>query len=125
MNLRILLPSLSDNVHHALEDASFTTAHDILFTPISQIYSRLNPGALSLSELTDLKAQVIQLVSAPATRGNELFTREEERKYARELCPCGVDELDTLLGGFGTHGVIEIAGGRRSGKSVDSIFTLR
>jgi len=120
MDLRTLLPSLSGNVHRALEEASITTAHDILFTPLSQIHSRLDPSVLSLLELTDLKEQVIQLVSSPARRGDDLFTREEERKNTCELCPCGVDELDALLGGFGTHCVIEIAGGTRSGKSVTS-----
>ncbi|KAF8518215.1 hypothetical protein JB92DRAFT_2121701 [Gautieria morchelliformis] len=115
MNLRTLLPSLADDIHRALEAAGITTAQEFLFNQDFQLYHQF-PESVA-TQIRELKAQVAERVSAPATRGDELFHREEEKERAREACLCGVDELDGLLGGFGKYGVIEIAGDKRSGKT--------
>lgn len=121
MNLQTLLPSLTGDVHHALEAAGITTAEDLILIPDAQLSQQFPDSAIPI---TELKAQVAALVSATAARGDELFNREETRESTREACLCGVDELDGLLGGFGQYGVIEIAGGKRSGKTVSCLEHL-
>ena len=122
MNLRTLLPSLAEDVYHALEEAGITTANDLILASRSQVYQQLPISVVS--QIIELQEQVAGQVSAPATRGDELFKREETWEGTRESCLCGVDELDGLLGGFGKYGVIEIAGDKRSGKTVSSMLVI-
>ena len=121
MNLRTLLPSLAEDVYEALEAAGITTAQDVILNEDSQLYQQL-PNSV-VTQIIELKAQVAERVSVPATRGDELFNSEEKREGVREVCLSGVDELDGLLGGFGKYGVIEIAGDKSSGKTVSSMLT--
>lgn len=120
MSLRTLFPSLVEEVYEALEAVGITTAQDVLFDQDPRIYQQL-PSTI-LMQITELKAQVAERISAPATRADELFNREEKKENSREACSCGVDELDGLLGGFGKYGVIEIAGDKGSGKTVSSVL---
>ncbi|KAF8591143.1 hypothetical protein K439DRAFT_1061700 [Ramaria rubella] len=125
MNLRMLLPSLADNIYKALETAGITTSQDLLFSQVPQLYQQLPNGVISLRELTELKALVAECASAPATRGDTLFKLEKERENSRETCLSGIDELDALLGGFGQHGVIEIAGDKKCGKTGSFFFFFK
>ncbi|KAF8525856.1 hypothetical protein BU17DRAFT_83362 [Hysterangium stoloniferum] len=117
MNLQTLFPSLPEGIHQGLLGAGIVTTHDILFSDISQLYQRLPSGLLSLRELSELRSDAAARVAAPATRGDELFTQQEERETIREECLCGVEKIDALLGGFGRYGVTEIAGDKKSGKT--------
>ncbi|KZT57683.1 hypothetical protein CALCODRAFT_483008 [Calocera cornea HHB12733] len=125
MRLRAVLISLSkgdlDYCDYAdiLEQSGLKTTDDLLFTSsTSEQYARLEHGSMSFTEFASLKEEVTKFMGAPGLTGDVAYMLEKETVSSRYKGYTGVPELDQLLDGFGHYGVIEIAGGRETCKTL-------
>ncbi|OCH86606.1 P-loop containing nucleoside triphosphate hydrolase protein [Obba rivulosa] len=120
MQLRTLIPSLPQALVDALDAQGIRTDADLLFSSSStDIFKKLPTGTISLREFNELVAQVTERASAPAVRGDEVFTAETKIRedIIDEDFHTGLPKLDELLGGLSPPRVVEISGDRGSGKT--------
>ena len=120
MRLQSLIPAIPGDLVAILEDCGFRTDTDLLFSgsPID-ILQKLPPGVVTLADLKTYIALVAEKTSARGIRGDELYAEQLQRQLDYDTnITCGVDELDTLVKGFGNGRVFEISGERGSGKTV-------
>ncbi|KZO90714.1 hypothetical protein CALVIDRAFT_522481, partial [Calocera viscosa TUFC12733] len=125
MRLRAVLISLAksgeDYSKYAeiLEQAGLKTSDDLLFTSsASELFARLEHGFMTFVEFASLKEEVAKFIGAPGLTGDEAYMLAKDKAAACYKGYTGVPELDELLDGFGHHGVIEIAGGRETCKTL-------
>jgi len=125
MRIRAVLISLSkegnDYSKHAdtLEQSGIKTSEELLFTSsTSEQYARLEHGSMTFVEFASLKEEVMKFLGAPGITGDEAYMLAKDEEDSRYKGYCGVPALDQLLDGFGQYGVIEIAGGRETCKTL-------
>ena len=111
------ISQLPKDLVDALGKCGIRTDTDLLFsrTPL-EVFHGLPDGTISLSDFLECFNVVTEVVSTPGVRAIDTFTRDAWVKT-------GVLIFDELLGESSGHEVIEIAGGRGSGKSA-SIFSI-
>jgi RAD51-like protein 3 len=122
-----LFPFLPGDLVSSLQHIGIRTDSDILFSAsTTDILQRLPPGTTTLRDLNNYIAQLTDKCAAIGVRGDTLLALEHEKKE-QELdldLGSGVEDLDTLLNGFGGSRVFEISGEKASGKTVSSNISL-
>ncbi|KAH7884633.1 P-loop containing nucleoside triphosphate hydrolase protein [Phlebopus sp. FC_14] len=119
MRLQSLIPTIPQDLVLALETCGIRTDTDLLFCGTSiGVLQRLPPGIVSLADLEKYTSLVAEKASAPGIRGDEELAKEllKNPQHVTDLT-CGVDELDALVGGFGSSLAFEVSGDRGSGKT--------
>ena len=118
MRLSSLIPEISaESVRH-LEASGIRTDSDLLFTPLLELYKKLEPNTHSLQDLARLCATVTELCAAPVTLATDLL-ESENHASARDIeLAVGDEAVDDLLRGLGGPRLVEISGDRATGKSV-------
>ncbi|CAE6461832.1 unnamed protein product [Rhizoctonia solani] len=105
-----------------LESAGIRTTHDVLFTPLPDLLSRLsNVQDILTTDIIQLQDEIALACAVPGSRGDELLEKEEsviEKMKPHMFAALGVDSVDTVLGEtlYGPY-VVEISGTAGSGKS--------
>jgi hypothetical protein len=123
MRLRALFKQLDHNedlnpLVSSFEQAGIKTVPDFLYAlPPRELHERLAPGTLSFANFLSLQRQATQLNASTALNGSEIFEEQANKRTRMSGGTLGVDRLDSLLGGFGTFHLVDIAGGHGSGKT--------
>ncbi|CCO28613.1 hypothetical protein BN14_02610 [Rhizoctonia solani AG-1 IB] len=107
----------------ALEIAGIKTTHDVLFTPLPELLSRLSTAQdILTTDIIQLQDEIAAACAVPGVRGDELLEKEASaigimKPYT--FTALGVEAVDDLLGEtlYGPY-VVEISGTAGSGKSV-------
>lgn len=119
MRLADLHPIIDTDVIEALENNGISTVEEIFLIPNDELFRKMaNSSSLSIQQLERFRQEARQRLSALGTRANKLFADEYEKEFKREKCYSGIVSLDELSDGFGMYGVTEIAGSKRSGRTV-------
>ncbi|CAE6464130.1 unnamed protein product [Rhizoctonia solani] len=106
----------------ALESAGVRTTYDVLFTPLSDLLTRLsNAQDILTTDIIQLQDEIALACAVPGVRGDQLLEKEESVMQTMKpdtFAPLGVDSVDELLGEtlYGPY-VVEISGTAGSGKS--------
>ncbi|KAG8763563.1 hypothetical protein FRC11_001764 [Ceratobasidium sp. 423] len=106
----------------ALESAGIRTTHDVLFTPLPDLLTRLSDAQdILTTDIIQLQDEIALACAVPGARGDELLEKEEsviEMMKPHTFTALGVESVDQLLGEtlYGPH-VVEISGTGGSGKS--------
>ncbi|CEL55478.1 DNA repair protein RAD51 homolog 4 OS=Mus musculus GN=Rad51d PE=2 SV=1 [Rhizoctonia solani AG-1 IB] len=106
----------------ALEIAGIKTTHDVLFTPLPELLSRLSTAQdILTTDIIQLQDEIAAACAVPGVRGDELLEKEASaigimKPYT--FTALGVEAVDDLLGEtlYGPY-VVEISGTAGSGKS--------
>ncbi|KAF7975714.1 hypothetical protein HWV62_8673 [Athelia sp. TMB] len=113
-----LFPFIPVELVSALEQASIKTDSDLMFsTSTAEVWRKIAPGIVTLTELNHIKEQVIAMTSANGIRGDILLERELSRREEQPDFMSGIHDLDALLDGFGGSRIFEVSGEKASGKT--------
>ena len=128
MRLQNCVPPLTPEVVQALQGIGVNTDIDLLLAddPIN-VFTKLPPGhGISLKDFNLIVAQVAELAAATPVYGDKLFERETKRKedVFSEGLLVGLPDIDAILGGFGSHRIVELSGDKGSGKTVSGMARL-
>lgn len=125
MRLSTVHPPIPSHILEALADCGINSDTDLLFTngTPSDIFLKLpQDSPITLLEISETVDTVIAFTSAPMFRGDKFLesqnTQWEKMEESGIGLNSGVKAVDELVGGFGTHKVIEISGDRGCGKTV-------
>lgn len=122
MRLRTLLFDCPKPILDALEACNIDTVEEFLFSSsATALFQKLPPNIIPYAKLENLRDRVARLLAAEGRSGEEVL-KELDGVYDKEGThwKAGVSALDHLLQTVG-HGIIEVAGGRGSGKTVHSL----
>lgn len=120
MRLRTVLSNFPKDMLDVLESFNIRTGSDMLMWQSTiELFQHLPPGSLSFADLERARKQVVEFFAAKGTNGNTFLQEEIAQKsaYKKQSCSTGDPQFDRLLHAAGPS-VIEIAGGRCSGKTV-------
>lgn len=122
MRLQTILFDCPKPILDALENCNIDTDEDFLFSSsTTALFQKLPPNIITYAELENLRDRVACSLAAGGRSGEEILRESDTRDAAEpqvgNLWKTGVSALDHLLQAVG-HGIIEVAGGRSSGKTV-------
>lgn len=123
MRLRTLLFDCPKPILDALEACNIDTDEEFLFSSSAiALFQKLPPNIITYAELENLRDRVARSLAAEG-RSSEEVLQESDGVDDKEGThwKAGVSALDHLLQTVG-HGIIEVAGGRGSGKTVHSFM---
>lgn len=121
MRLASCLSAIRDDLLYALEACGIRTDRELLFSTSSlELYKRLPSETTTLHELDQLRTLVAESAAASASVGPALLAEECRGLLDVAAITSGVVELDDLLEGFGTPGIVQISGDKNSGKTVSA-----
>lgn len=122
MRLRTILVDYPKALLDALEDMGINTPEDLLFSiSIDALFRQLAPNTISLLDLSQAREKVISSLAAKGQTALNLLRHSVDRARhdVASRWSVGLPEFDAVLRASKSGcGVIEIAGGKRSGKTV-------
>lgn len=138
MRLRSLIkeaenPTQCSRIVQALDQIGIRTDADFLFGwPATELFDKLqnslvtqpSESHVTYEEFYDFRDRLLKKLAVPASTGDVELEREMNRLATVPGASSGVEEIDSMTGGFGRCEVMEVAGATGSGKTVRRRFFL-